>query len=112
MATTINHESKINTTISGGGYTLDLTSLAGFDGTGLRIQRISVANPAGSTGNVTIATGATNGYALPASIVVYPGGNFVESYNDGGGQDVDATHKTLDVSGTNGDTPIIALSLS
>ena len=49
---------------------------------------------------------------LRVPIMRYPGGNFVESYNDGGGQDVDATHKTLDVSGTNGDTPIIALSLS
>lgn len=111
MATTPTLDSKINTTISGGGYTIDLTSLGGISGSGLRIQRISVTNPSTSTGNVTVATGASNGRAIPASIVVPPGGNSVNFYNDYG-VDIDGTHKTLDVSGTNGDVPIIGISLA
>ena len=57
--------SLYKTTISGGGYTIDLTAAQGsngnVNGTGKRIQAIRVSNPSASTGNVTIATGASNG---------------------------------------------------
>ena len=111
MATTATVDVKINTTISGGAYTIDLTSVGGYSGAGLRIQRISVTNPSGSTGNVTIATGASNGRVIPASIVVPPGGSANYFYADYGA-DIDGTHKTLDVTGTNGDVPTIAISMS
>jgi len=111
MTTTATLDAKINTTISGGGYTIDLTNLNGQDGSGLRIQRILATNPANSVGNVTVATGASNGRAIPASLVVPPGGTAAYYYNDYG-VDIDATNKTLDVTGTNADVPLISVSLA
>ena len=58
------------TTISGGGYTIDLTAFQGtnatLDGTGKKLIAIAIANPAASTGDVNVATGASNGYAWPS----------------------------------------------
>lgn len=106
--------SLYKSTISGGGYTIDLTAAQGSNGnvnaSGKRIQAIRASNPSASTGNVTIATGASNGRAIPASIVVPPGGETLVFYNDYG-MDIDATHKTLDISGTNGDVPEIGILL-
>lgn len=100
------------TTISGGGYTIDVTSLQGSNGTlnanGKKLVAVCVANPAASAGDVNIATGASNGYALAQPIKVKPGG-FAIVYQAAQLAAVDGTHKTLDVSGTNGDTPEIGL---
>jgi len=100
------------TLISGGGYTIDVTSLQGSNGTlnanGKKLVAVCVANPATSTGDVNLATGASNGYALAQPVKVKPGG-FAIVYQAAQLAAVDGTHKTLDVSGTNGDTPEVAL---
>lgn len=100
------------TTISGGTYTIDVTSLQGSNGTlnanGKRLVALAVANPSTSAGYVQIATGASNGYALPQPVKVNIGG-FAYQYMAGTLSVVDGTHKTLDITGTTGDTPILGL---
>jgi hypothetical protein len=108
MATTSTVRANLDTVIAGGGYTIDLTSIAGVSATGLRIQRITITSPPTSVGNVTLATGASNGRVIPGALVVPPGGLAVAIYNDYG-VDIDGTHKTLDVSGTDGDAPLIVV---
>ena len=58
--------------------TVDFTSAQGSNGnvnaTGKRLLGILVTSPAASTADVNIATGASNGYALPQPIKVKPGG--------------------------------------
>lgn len=100
------------TTISGGTYTVDVTSLQGSNGTlnatAKKLVAIAIANPVGSAGDVNVATGASNGYTIPQPLKVKPGGFLVE-YFAANLTAVDSTHKTLDVTGTTGDTPEIAL---
>jgi hypothetical protein len=102
------------TTIAGGGYTIDLSAAQGsngtIDATGKRVQALRVSNPSGSTGDVTVATGASNGISLPSSVVVPPGGEALIYYADVGA-DIDGTHKTLDVSGTDDDVPEVGILL-
>lgn len=99
-------------TISGGGFTIDLTAAQGSNGninaTGKKLLAVQVANPAGSAGDVTISTGASNGYALAQPVKVKPGG-FAMIYQAAALGAVDGTHKTLDVTATNGDVPYIGL---
>lgn len=101
------------TTLSGG-YSIDFSSLQGSSGTlnattgSKKLVAIIIANPSASSGDVNVATGASNGYTIPQPLKVKPGG-FVIEYFAGALTGSDATHKTLDVSGTNGDTPEIAL---
>lgn len=100
------------TTISGSGYTIDATSLQGSNGllnaNGKRLVAIALAHPASSVGDVSVATGASSGYALPGTLTCKPGGWAILYYHSQLAT-VDGTHKTLDVSGTSGDTPEIAL---
>jgi hypothetical protein len=100
------------TAISGSGYTIDATSLQGSNGllnaTGKKLVAIALAHPAASAGDVSVSTGATNGYALPATLTCKPGG-FAILYHAAHLANVDSTHKTFDITGTSGDTPEIAL---
>ncbi|HEY4309844.1 MAG TPA: hypothetical protein VGN12_10370 [Pirellulales bacterium] len=102
------------TTISSGGYTIDATSLQGTNGslnaTGKKLVAISVKNPTASVGDVNIATGAVNGYAIPQPVKVKPGG-FALVYHAAALAAIGSSTKTLDVSGTSGDTPEIGLVL-
>ena len=104
------------TTISGGLTDIDLTAAQGtngnVDGTGLKVIGILVFNPTASMGNVTLAAGATNPYALVGAqtMVVGPGG-FDSKYFASGNAAVSATVKMLRLTGTNGDTPKVAVLL-
>ncbi len=90
----------------------DFTSAQGSNGnvnaTGKRLLGMLVTNPATATADVNIATGATNGYALPQPVKVKPGG-FVVQWFGGALGVIDATHKTLDITGDGTTTPEIGL---
>jgi hypothetical protein len=95
-----------------GSQTLDLTALtrtlgATVNATGLRLQSILVNNLS-TTDNVVIAKGVSNGYAFNGAAgnkTIVAGGSFMEFFNDGL-TDIDATHKTLDITAV-GDFQII-----
>lgn len=90
--------------------TPNFTSAQGTNGninaTGLRLLGIVVVNPAASTADVTIATGAANGYSLPQTITVKPGGFVIEWFGTALSL-VDSTHKTVDITGDATTTPEI-----
>lgn len=116
-ATTTPPITKVSTqqiTISGGGGTIDLTSLPGTNGatvvgTGLKVQAIKFACPGGTDGNtdpVVIEPGASNPYSLGGSTwagdELEPGDEITRTYRDTLA-DVASGAKTIDYSGTNGD---------
>ena len=94
-----------------GAATIDLTSLPGplsttvtFDG--LKVQLVKIKCPTTNTGGVTFAVGAANGYNLFGAdnasaerVEVMPGGSEMRQ-TPNNGEDVDATHKNIDVTGT------------
>jgi len=92
-------------TLSTGAATIDLTALVGtggaaVDGTGLKVQFAKFKNTAAAA--MTIVGGASNGYLLfgaSGSVIVPPGGEMLLKFSDGT-PDIDATHKTLDITGT------------
>lgn len=95
--------------LSSGSATIDLTALDGVndvnqDGTGLKVQTLIVYNPSANV--ITIAPGASNGYALFGSgnsIDVEPGARMQFFFNDKT-PDVAAGVKEIDLSGTDTDT--------
>jgi hypothetical protein len=101
------------TTVSAG--SLNLTTLTGplassVSFSGLKVQLVYITCPSTNTGGVTFDVGAANGYNLfgadnasNESIEVMPGGA-VLIYHPNNAEDVDATHKSIDVSGTAGNT--------
>ncbi|HEY1600767.1 MAG TPA: hypothetical protein VGG64_14255 [Pirellulales bacterium] len=101
-----------NTLISGGGYTIDTTAAQGTNGTinanGKKLLGVVISNPAASAGDVQIATGGSNGYVLPQPVKVKPGG-FAFEWFASGLTAIDGTHKTLDITATDGDTPMVGL---
>ena len=95
-----------------GNQTLDFTALARTIGptvnaTGLKLQAILVNN-LDDANPLVIAKGAVNGYAFNAAAgnkTIVAGGSYQEFFNDGLA-DVDATHKTFDITAT-GDFQIL-----
>ena len=102
-------------TIVGGGYDIDLTAAQGtqgtVDATGLRVQLIAV-DATGLLGDFTLDAGPANGYEVNGSGELHftPGGLLLKFLNDAY-QDVDATHRMLRVSGTDGDVPMLGILL-
>lgn len=93
-------------TLVAGALTIDLRALVGtngaiVDGNGLKVQVVRIKNLGANP--MTFKVGAANGHTgvIPATpgVVVQPGGHVVLYSNDNG-DDVDATHKTWDVTGT------------
>ncbi len=103
------------TTISGGGYDIDLTAGQGTGGTldcsGKKIRAILIVNPGGNP--MTIAPGGSNGHAINGGqpLKCEASGGIVLYYPRDGLAAVDGTHKILTVAGTNGDAPEIAILL-
>lgn len=91
--------------LTAGAATVNLTALTGtngatIDGTGLKPQIIRIKNLGANT--LTIKKGAANGHnAFTATdgFVVQPGGH-VQIFTNDNTDDVDATHKNWDLSGT------------
>ncbi len=97
-----------------GGATIDLTSLPGplsttvtFDG--LKVQLVKIKCPATNTGGITFAVHGASGYNLfgednasAERVEVMPGGSEMRETPDNG-EDVDATHKQVAVTGTGTD---------
>lgn len=95
--------------LTAGAGSVDLAALArtgrtALDITGKRILGYRVDSL--GTAAITIATGATNGYAI--DVVVGAGGT-AQQWNPAGFGTVDSTHDTLDVSGTGTDSFRLAL---
>lgn len=98
-----------------GAATIDLTSLTGPGGTavtfdGLKVQLVRITCPTGNSGGITFAVGAANGYNLFGAdnvsaerVEIMPGGAELR-YTPDNGEDVDATHKQIDVTGTGTDS--------
>lgn len=92
-----------------GALSLDLRALrtvagGSGDGNGLKVQGFYFKNLGANI--MTIVAGASNGYLIfgtAGSVIVPPGGCICISLADGSA-DVDATHKTIDVSGTSAQT--------
>jgi len=92
-----------------GDQTLDFTALSrsigeDVDATGLKLQMLLLNNLSASA-TLTLAKGASNGYAVngaAGSLVCPPGGSVQYFFNDAL-EDVDATHKTLDLTITAGE---------
>lgn len=99
-----------------GALTIDLRALhqangASGDGNGLKVQGFYFKNLGANA--MTIVGGASNGYLIfgtSGSVVVQPGGGLT-IYHADGSADIDATHKTIDVSGTGTQTFECALIL-
>jgi hypothetical protein len=93
-----------------GADTIDLTSLTDPEGAALTMNSLKVKvamfkADTTNTGDITITVGASNGYAIfgAAGIVVLEPGGMVMCSQYNTGVVVDATHKTIDISGTSGD---------
>jgi len=88
----------------------DFTAAQGTNGninaTNKRLLGICIVSAATNTADVNIATGATNGYPLPQPIKVKPGGFVIEWFGSSLPV-VDATHKTVDITGNGSTTPEI-----
>lgn len=97
--------------LTAGAATIDLTNLTATGGgalslSGLKIRVIKFKCPTGNAGNMTIAKGASNGWAPIGSTfsqVIPPGGE-VTIYQPSGGTAVGSGAKNLDCSGTGTDT--------
>lgn len=93
--------------LSAGAGTIDLTALTGtngrtIDGTGLKVQFFRVKALAANANPITLAEGASNGYALMGaawSIILAPGQEFTLKGNEAT-PDVGATDKIIDLTGT------------
>lgn len=98
-------------TLTAGAASVDLAALTrtgrtALDITGKRVLGYRVDNM--GTAAITLATGATNGYAIGDGIVVGPGGS-VQNWHETGFGTVDATHDSIDVAGTGTDSFRLAL---
>jgi len=93
--------------LAAGAATVDLTSLTTVSGrnfslSGLKVRQMKLTNPSANANAITIAKGAANGYTgfdAAFKITLQPGQSWL--FDDAGnGVLVDATHKTLDLTGT------------
>lgn len=90
-----------------GAASIDLTALVGTNGgavsgSGLKLQRYLLVNPIANANPITIVGGASNGYLLfgtAGSVILNPG-DFLYGGAKDTLPDIDATHKTIDISGT------------
>lgn len=104
--------------LSGGAVSIDLTTLTDIsqsatDLTGLKVQAILALNPSTNANAITITEGASNGHSISASssswkVTLQPGAWFLFYGNDAG-QDVGASDKTWDLSGTGSQALSIAV---
>lgn len=93
--------------MSGGAGTIDFRALIGtnagaVDGNGLKIQLIKLRNKSTNANAITIVPGASNGlnlFGAAFSVTLSPGQE-ITAYLKDQGTDIDATHKTIDISGT------------
>ena len=109
-----------NVALVAGAKTIDLTALTGAGGgtvtlSGLKVQLFRVSNR--GTAALTVAKGASNGWSLWTSWTVtlpaYSGtGEYptIMLYVPEGAEDVDATHKTIDFTGTGTNTFDLSLA--
>lgn len=100
---------KVN--LAAGAATLDLTSLTGpagttVDFTGLKVQLVKLACPAGNTVGITVDRGASNAYNLfgadnasAEQVEILPGCSMV-IFNNDKTEDVSATIKNVQLAGT------------
>lgn len=93
--------------LSGGAATIDLTNMPGtngaaVNGTGLKVRAFKFLNPATNANPITIATGASNGYALAGSAfsVTLAPGQETSMYLKDGAPAIGSGAKTLDLTGT------------
>lgn len=106
---------KVYTLVTGA-LSIDLRALrtvggGSGDGNGLKVQGLFIENLGANV--MTFVGGASNGYLIfgtAGSVQVQPGGSLCLFTNDGSA-DVDATHKTIDVSGTGSQTFQLAVIL-
>jgi hypothetical protein len=90
--------------LTAGAKTVDLTALAGangtVDGTGLKVQFIRIVNNGANA--MTFAEGASNGYELLGNgwTITLPAGGYMQFYLPEGTPDIASGAKTIDVSGT------------
>lgn len=97
-------------TLTAGAATIDLRALTGtngavVDGNGLKVQMVRIKNLGANP--MTIKSGASNGhtgfFTATTGHVVNPGGH-IQIFTNDNGDDIDATHKTWDVTGTGSQT--------
>lgn len=95
-------------TLTDGAATIDLRALTGtngksVDGNGLKVQAVRIKNLGANP--MTFSTGASNGHNLFTAdgLIIPPGGDVLLRTNDNQ-DDIDATHKTIDVAGTGSQT--------
>lgn len=102
-------------TLTAGAATIDLRALTGtngasIDGNGLKVQLVRIKNLGANT--MTFKSGATNGHSgiftATDGTVVQPGGRVMVSSNDNG-DDISATDKTWDVTGTGAQTAEVTI---
>ena len=97
-------------TLTAGAASVDLRALTGtngatVDGNGLKVQLVRVKNLGAN--QMTIKVGASNGHTgVFAATNGHPinSGGLAMVYTNDSGDDVDATHKTWDVTGTGSQT--------
>lgn len=99
--------------LTAGAATIDLTALPALNGvaenaTGKKIQLLRIKNL--GVNPMTFAQGASNGYVLGSTILIQPGGVYMQFAN-GGLPTIDATHKTIDVAGTLVESAQITIAL-
>jgi len=93
--------------LTSGAATIDLTNVTGTNGatvnfTGLKLQLVKLRNPITNANTITIAKGASSGYALGGSafsITLQPGEEWTYKGVDTS-PDVGGSSKHLDLSGT------------
>ncbi len=97
-------------TLSSGTLSIDLRALTGtngasVDGNGLKVQVVRVKNLGANT--LTIKSGASNGHTgffTATTGQIIPAGGHIQIYTNDSGDDIDATHKTWDLTGTGAQT--------
>lgn len=100
--------------LSGGVATIDLRTLIGtngavVDGNGLKVQIVRIKNLGANP--MTFKGGSStphNMFTVTTGQVVFPGAHIMIFSNDGG-DDIDATHKFWDVSGTGAQTAEVTI---
>lgn len=102
-------------TLSAGAATIDLRALTGTNGAsvdlnGLKVQVVRVKNLGANS--MVFKSGGTNGhtgvFTATNGQIVQPSGHVMVFANDAG-DDVDATHKTWDVTGTGSQTAEVTI---
>jgi len=96
--------------LSAGAATIDLRALTGtngasVDGNGLKVQMVRVKNLGANA--LTVKSGASNGHTgffTATTGTIIPPGAHMQLFTNDNGDDIDATHKTWDLTGTGAQT--------